>query len=253
LRLFDTAELYGRGQSERLLGRFQRETGADIVVATKFFPYPWRLRQGDLARALRGSLERLGAERAALYQIHWPFPPRSVETWAAALAEVYHAGLVEAVGVSNYSASQLRRAHAALAARGVPLASNQVRYNLLQRRIERNGVLEACRALGVRVIAHTPLAVGLLGGRFSRAAPPSGPRRGIYYRLGPARVERQVATLREIGAGHGRTPAQVALNWLVCQGAIPIPGARRPEHAEQAAGALAWRLSPDELAALDLP
>jgi aryl-alcohol dehydrogenase-like predicted oxidoreductase len=159
ITLFDTAELYGWGESERLLGRFIAEREArpeTAVVATKFFPYPWRLRHGDVVAALRASLRRLGRPRVDLYQLHWPLPVFSVPRRMDALAETVRAGLTRAVGVSNYSAADLRRAHAALAERGIPLASNQVHYSLLHRRPERDGVLAACRELGVTLIAYSP-------------------------------------------------------------------------------------------------
>ena len=126
LNFFDTAEFYGRGQSERVLGRFVRESKADVIVATKFMPLPWRLRKSQLLDALRASLNRLGLPRVDLYQIHRPFPPRPVETWADALADAVEAGLTRAVGVSNYNVDQTRKAHVTLAKRGITLASNQI-------------------------------------------------------------------------------------------------------------------------------
>lgn len=250
--LFDTAEVYGLGRSERLLGQFNRGAGGRALIATKFMPFPWRLRPGALRRALRGSLERLGLARVDLYQLHWPLPPLAVETWMAALADVVEDGLVGAVGVSNYDAEQTRRAHAALARRGVPLAANQVPYSLLQRQIERNGVLETCRQLGVTVIAYSPLAQGLLGGNYSAAHPPPGWRGRRFRQLGPARIDALVGLLREIGRSHGsKTPSQVALNWLVSKGAVPIPGAKNAQQARDNAGALGWRLPQDEIGALD--
>jgi aryl-alcohol dehydrogenase-like predicted oxidoreductase len=250
--LFDTAEVYGRGRSERLLGQFSRARGARIVLATKFMPFPWRLRRADLRRALLGSLQRLGLRRVDLYQVHWPFPPVPIETWMAALADVVQEGLVDSVGVSNYSAELTRRAAAALDHLGLPLASNQVQYSLLQRRVERNGVLEACRQLGTTVIAYSPLAMGLLTGKYSAERPPAGWRARLYQRRGPRRVEALVGQLGEIGARHGgKTPSQVALNWLICKGVVPIPGAKNERQARENAGALGWRLDEDEVAALD--
>ncbi|MCX7671456.1 MAG: aldo/keto reductase, partial [Anaerolineae bacterium] len=125
---FDTAEIYGRGQAERFLGRFMAESRTRPLIATKFMPFPWRLGKGRLRQALHDSLARLGLEQVDLYQIHWPFPPVPIETWMDALADAVEAGLVRAVGVSNYNVAQMRRAHAALARRGIPLASNQVHY-----------------------------------------------------------------------------------------------------------------------------
>jgi aryl-alcohol dehydrogenase-like predicted oxidoreductase len=251
--LFDTAEIYGLGRSERLLGRFMRTGGPGrAVVATKFMPFPWRLRRADLRRALRGSLQRLGLRRVDLYQVHWPAPPVAIETWMEALADAVDAGLVGAVGVSNFSARQTRRAAEALARRGVALASNQVEYSLLRRGIERDGTLETCRALGVTVIAYSPLAMGLLSGKYDEAHPPPGLRRRLAARRYPARIDPLIGLLRELGRAHGdRTPAQVALNWLICKGALPIPGAKNARQARDNAGALGWRLADDEVAALD--
>jgi aryl-alcohol dehydrogenase-like predicted oxidoreductase len=250
VRLFDTAEIYGGGTSERLVGRFARAADQSVVVATKFFPYPWRvLVRGSLLGALRASLQRLGLEHVDLYQIHWPLPLVN-SVWADELAEAVHAGLARAVGVSNFPVRDLRRMDRALERRGVRLSSNQVHYSLLHRAPEQNGVLAVCRQLDVRVIAYSPLAMGLLGGRYSPEHPPPGRRRLQMFReLG--RAWRVLPLLRELGERHGRSPAQVALNWLICHGAVPIPGAKSAEQARQNAGALGWRITPDEVERLD--
>ena len=254
IRFFDTAEVYGWGRSERLLGKFIRTVEQSTVVATKFFPYPWRWRRGDVLRALRRSLQRLGMERVDLYQVHWPFPPVSIETWMEAMADAVEAGLVRAVGVSNYNVGQMRRAHVALARRGMPLASNQVEYSLLKRNPERTGLSEACRELGVTLIAHTPLAQGLLTGKYTPENPPRGLVRRLRYRRGRlARIQPLIALLREIGQDHGgKTPAQVALNWVICKGGVPIPGAKNALQAQENIGAVGWRLNHDQVAALDV-
>jgi aryl-alcohol dehydrogenase-like predicted oxidoreductase len=250
IRCFDTAELYGTGKSESLLGRFIRETGEKPYIATKFAPLPWRIRKRQLLDALRGSLGRLGMEAVDLYQIHWPSPPIRVETWADALADAVEAGLTRAVGVSNYNADQTRRAYDVLAKRGIPLASNQVEYHLLQRRIERDDTMKTCAELGVKVIAYSPLAMGLLTGKYTPDNPPSG-WRGFKMRKQVAAAQSVVALLRETGAKHGKTPAQIAINWTICKGTLPIPGAKDARQVEQNAGAMGWRLTVDEMAALD--
>jgi aryl-alcohol dehydrogenase-like predicted oxidoreductase len=253
LTLFDTAELYGWGESERLLGRFIGERRARpeaAVVATKFFPYPWRLRRGDTVRALRASLRRLELPRVDLYQVHLPLPVFSVPRRMDALAETVQAGLTRAVGVSNYNAADLRRAHDALARRGIPLASNQVHYSLLHRAPEGNGVQAACRELGITLIAYSPLEQGLLTGKHGPGRPPPARRRRTAPR--PETLEPILAALRSAGEAHGgKTPAQVALNWLICRDALPIPGAKRPAQARDNAGALGWRLTPEEVETLD--
>ncbi len=261
---FDTAEMYGQGKSERFLGRFisgdgaaiaagnRREDGSRPVIATKFMPWPWRLGKGALLAALRASLGRLGLAQVDLYQIHWPVPPVPLETWAEALADAVAAGLTRAVGVSNCNADQMRRVHAVLARRGALLASNQVEYSLLHRAPERNGLYQACRELGVTLIAYSPLAKGMLTGKYTPANPPPGFRGRRYRPDALAGIQPLIGLLREIGQAHGdRTPSQVALNWVICKGALPIPGAKNARQAQDNAGALSWRLSEDEVAALD--
>jgi aryl-alcohol dehydrogenase-like predicted oxidoreductase len=253
INFFDTAEIYGRGRSEQLLGRFLRGGGDDVVVATKFFPYPWRLRRADLPKALRASLERLGLERVDVYQIHWPFPPVPIWTWMAGMADVVEAGLVRAVGVSNYGPEQTRRAVAALGERGVRLISNQVDYSLLQRQPERSGLLRLCHDLNVTLIAYSPLGQGLLTGKYTPDHPPSGlARRRRYAPQRLAAIQPLLGLMREIGQAHGgKTLAQVASNWVICKGALPIPGAKNLHQARDNAGALGWRLTGEEVAALD--
>ncbi len=251
ITFFDTAEIYGWGRSERLLGRFMRERGVGLVIATKFFPYPWRLWQGALRRALCGSLRRLNTHQVTLYQIHWPFRPRSIDTWVQALAEVAEQGLTRAVGVSNYNRVQMARAYEILAQRGIPLASNQVQYNLLHREPERSGLLSLCLERQVTLIAYSPLAMGILTGKYDVDNPPPGVRGRRYNRHQLARIQPLLALLKEIAAGRGKTPAQVALNWVICKGAVPIVGAKNRRQAEENIGALGWRLSPEEVEALD--
>jgi aryl-alcohol dehydrogenase-like predicted oxidoreductase len=252
LDFFDTAELYGSGASERNLGRFIRESGRTVLVASKFLPFPWRLRRGAVLGAAQASLRRLGLERIDLFQMHFPLPPIPIETWMDGLADAVDQRLIRAAGVSNCSLQQTRRAHAALARRGVPLASNQVRFSLLDRRPERSGLLATCQQLKVTLIAYSPLAQGLLTGKYSQHNPTRGLRSSRLGAPSYDRIARLVALLREIGAGHGgKTPAQVALNWVICKGAVPIPGAKTAKQAEENAGATGWRLTPEETAALD--
>jgi aryl-alcohol dehydrogenase-like predicted oxidoreductase len=248
---FDTAEVYGRGLSERILGRLAAREPEPVFLATKFFPYPWRPYRGALVPALRASLRRLGVPCVDLYQIHWPFPPVPIEAWMNGLADAVELGLTRAVGVSNYSVRQMERAHAALAQRGLPLVSNQVEYSLLDRSAERSGLMQACRDLEVSLIAYSPLGMGLLTGKYGPGRPPPLIRRrrlgGVFTRIGPI-----VAMLRAIGEEQGgKTPAQVALNWTMSKGTIPIPGAKTGRQAAENCGALGWRLTPDQVARLD--
>jgi aryl-alcohol dehydrogenase-like predicted oxidoreductase len=252
INLFDTAEIYTRGASERTLGHCIRVSTTSPIVLTKFFPMPWRVRKQALPGALKGSLARLGLAKVDVYLLHFPWPPVALETWMDALADAVHAGFARAVGISNCNADQTRRAHAALAARGVPLACNEVEYSLLKRDPQSNGLLSLCRDLGVTLIAYRPLAMGMLTGKYSAGNPPKGVRAAMFGRRYFSMIQPLVSALKRIGENHGgKTPSQVALNWVICKGALPIPGAKDMGQAMQNAGALGWRLSADEIKELE--
>jgi aryl-alcohol dehydrogenase-like predicted oxidoreductase len=249
--LFDTAAMYSGGASERRLGELAE--GRSVVIATKF-PPGWRSKAGALPDALNQSLGRLRRGTIDLYQHHFPSRRISIPALMGFMADAVEAGRVRAVGVSNYSAAQLRVAHAVLAERGIPLASNQVEYSLLHRAPEVNGVLDACRELGVTLIAYQPLAMGVLTGKYRPGDRPKGIRRFSRYFRGDGLKKAQpvVALLQEIGKGYSRTPAQVALRWLIEQeGILPIPGAKDGRQATSNAEALSFSLVDAEIEALD--
>lgn len=258
--LFDTAEVYGGGESERIIGRLiaEREGGAgDLFIATKFLPHPLKF---DVRRAMRDalcrSLERLGLESVDLYQLHGPVSLRSHAALAEALAAVRDEGLVSAVGVSNYSTREMISIHGQLARRGVELASNQIEFSPLRRSPETGGLLQACTRLGVVPLAYSPLGQGRLTGKYSASNPPPGKR---YFSAFPMeQVDPLVEVLRRIGMRHAdgdgggeRTPSQVVLRWIIQKGAVPIPGAKNATQAKQNSGALGWSLSEEEMAEID--
>jgi aryl-alcohol dehydrogenase-like predicted oxidoreductase len=251
---FDTAEVYGKGESERIIGGLLAEldepTRARIAVATKFMPMPWKIRvTSDLLDALRASLDRLGLAAVDLYQIHGPISLRGLGALADALAAAHQAGLVRAVGVSNFSTRETRSIDAKLRERGLRLATNQIEFSLLRRRPETGGLLAACAELGVVPLAYSPIGQGRLTGKYSAANPPPGKRKFSAHPM--EQVDQIVAVLGRIGDAHGRTPSQVALNWLIAKGAVPIPGAKNKAQAAENAGALGWSLTADEVAGLD--
>jgi aryl-alcohol dehydrogenase-like predicted oxidoreductase len=249
--LFDTAAMYSGGASERRVGELAE--GRRVVIATKF-PPAWRSTAEVFPDALDQSLVRLRRSTIDLYQHHFPSRRISIPSLMGFMADAVAAGKVRAVGVSNYSARQLRIAHAALAEREIPLASNQVEYSLLHRAPEVNGVLDACRELGITLIAYQPLAQGVLTGKYRPGDRPKGIRRfGRYFRGdGLKKVQPVMARLREIGEGHAKTPAQVALRWLMEQdGVLPIPGAKSGRQAASNAEALSFSLAAAEIEALD--
>jgi aryl-alcohol dehydrogenase-like predicted oxidoreductase len=251
ITFFDTAEVYGTGLSERLLGKFLQSTTKSIFIATKFMPFPWRLNRNSVRRALTGSLKRLELSSVSLYQIHWPNPPIPSAVWLDEMAELQNEGLIGAIGVSNFDLSQTEEAIRVLEKHGLKLASNQVEYHLLNRAIERDGLLSLCRQEGIRLIAYSPLAQGLLTGKYSPENPPDGIRRtrlhGQLHVISPL-----IALLRKIGDQHGgQTPASVSLNWAIRKGTLPIPGAKTMIQLNQNASALGWKLSDDDMAQLD--
>ncbi|MBD2167816.1 aldo/keto reductase [Calothrix membranacea FACHB-236] len=254
---FDTAEVYGLGVSETLLGQFLQETQQPVQIATKFGPLPWRFTGQSVSDALTESLKRLQLERIELYQVHWPFTFfLSQETLMNTLADEVQRGRIGAVGVSNYSAAQMREAQQILAARGVPLAVNQVRYSLLSRQIESQGILSTARELGVTILAYSPLAQGLLTGKYTvnGGETPTGARKldSRFSKEGLQKISPVISLLQKFGEKYERTPAQVALNWLIAQGnVIPIAGVKTAQQVKQNAGALGWRLSDDEVSELE--
>jgi aryl-alcohol dehydrogenase-like predicted oxidoreductase len=249
--LFDTAAMYSGGASERRLGELA--DGRSVVIATKF-PPGWLSKTESFGEALDQSLGRLRRSTIDLYQHHFPSRRISIPALMGFMADAVEAGKVRAIGVSNYSAAQLRTAHGVLAERGIPLASNQVEYSLLHRAPEVNGVLDACRELGVTLIAYQPLAMGVLTGKYRPGDRPKGIRRfGRYFRGdGLRKAQPVVALLTEIGDRYSRTPAQVALRWLIeKESVLPIPGAKNGRQAAGNAEALSFSLVAAEIEALD--
>ncbi|CAO1948799.1 unnamed protein product [Urochloa humidicola] len=256
ITLFDTAEVYGAGvsgaiNSESLLGRFikerQQKEEVEVAIATKFAALPWRFGRGSVISALKASLDRLGVSSVELYQLHWPGIWGN-EGYLDGLGDAVEQGLVKAVGVSNYSEKRLRDAYERLKKRGIPLASNQVNYSLIYRNPEENGVKAACDELGITLIAYSPIAQGALTGKYTPDNPPKGPRGRIYTPEFLTKLQPLINRIKEIGGNYERTPSQVVLNWLVCQGnVVPIPGAKNAEQAREFAGALGWSLTDSEV------
>jgi pyridoxine 4-dehydrogenase len=252
--LIDTAEIYGLGRSETLVGQFASSYPEDkLVVATKFAALPFRTSAKDVVKACRESLKRLGRSSIDLYQIHFPNAWSNAEYWDG-LAECVDLGLVKAVGVSNYGVDATRACHAALQKRGIPLSTNQIQLSLLYRYPIENGLLSCCQDLGIQVLSYSPLALGMLGGRYTPDSPPSGPRKAIYEKLtSTSDYGNLLAIMKDVAAVRpGATLSQVAINWAIAKNTIPIPGARTLSQVQQNYGCLSWSLSPEEVRALDV-
>ncbi|EIE24793.1 Aldo/keto reductase [Coccomyxa subellipsoidea C-169] len=259
--LFDTADSYvdagtGRlnGRSEQLLGRFIAESPTkrrdDVLIATKFAAYPWRVTPGQYVSACRGSLRRLGLNQLALGQLHWSVakyaPPLERALWDG-LAAIYDEGLVKAVGVSNYGPRQLEKIHTYLTDRGVPLASAQVQFSLLSKGPQQQDIKDVCQALGIQLIAYSPLGLGMLTGKYSATGRlPKGPRGLLFRQILPG-IQPLLNTMQAIADERNKSVSQVAVNWCIVQGTIPIPGAKTLKHAKDNIGSLGWSLKQAEV------
>ena len=246
VNLVDTAEIYGLGRSERIVGEAIRDRREGVFLATKIFPIGLPIQVESRAR---GSARRLGVDRLDLYQQHWPSPLFPARATMPRMQRLVTTGLVGHVGVSNHSLQQWQAAEAAL---GGAVLSNQVLFNLVHRQPDRDLVPWAQKQ-GRIVIAYSPLAQGLLSGRYQDSAPTNFRRFRANFSAGTRqRVAPLVAALREIGARHGATPAQVALAWLIHKpNVVAIPGASSVKQVEDNVAAAGIDLSDEEVAHLD--
>ncbi len=260
--LFDTGDSYGtgrlNGRSETLLGQFaQAYTGANrdrICIATKLAAYPWRLTRQQMVNAGQASATRLG-RAVDLVQMHWStanYAPWQEGRLLDGLADLYDRGLVKGVGLSNYGPQRLQWVSQRFRDRGVPIATLQVQYSLLSTYpVTELGLKDVCDELGIQLIAYSPLALGLLTGNYRAGGTlPSGLRGRLFRQLLPE-ITPLLDCLSAIAQEHGKTVAQVALNWCIAKGTIPIPGAKSLAQAQDNMGALGWQLDANEVAELD--
>ena len=258
--LFDTGDSYGtgklNGQSEKLLGRFTQEYAGlncdRICLATRRAAYPWRLTRGAMVSACKASAKRLG--RVDLAQMHWStanYFPWQERALLDGLADLYEAGLVKGVGLSNYGTKRLKWVYKRFRDRGVPISTLQVQYSLLSTYpVTDLGIKEVCDELGIQPIAYSPLGLGLLTGKYSPENLPKGLRGVLFRQLIPG-IQPLLKVLRAIAASHDKTPSQIAINWCICKGTIPIPGAKTVTQAKENIGALGWQLDAGEIEELD--
>ena len=218
---FDTAEIYGGGASERALSAALLKLGkkpGEVIIATKWWP---------LFRTASNISKNIGERLAALdpfpidlFQVHQPYGFSNEKEEMKAMAELVKAGKIRYIGVSNFNAEKMRSAWETLDKLGIPLISNQVRFNLLDRTIETNGILQTAKELGISIIAYSPLAQGILSGKFHDNP---GLLKNIGYRKhtapfkpsGLAKSLPLIQKLKTLGIKYHATPSQVALNWLI--------------------------------------
>ncbi|RSK29273.1 aldo/keto reductase [Bacillus sp. HMF5848] len=258
---FDTAEVYGKGQSEEALADALIKLGEEVehtYIATKWWPL---LRTASsITKTIDDRIAALKNHTIDLYQVHQPFSFSSVKAEMDAMAELVKANKVRHIGVSNFTANKMREADQQLQKHGLRLASNQVKYSLLDRRIETNGTLDAAKELGITIIAYSPLEQGILTGKFHRNPELikniSGPRKYMSY-LKPKGLEKSkplIDLLFELAEEYGATPSQIALNWMINfhgETVVAIPGASKVKHAEENVGTLQFNLLDEHMNMID--
>ena len=258
---FDTGDSYGTGklsgQSEKLLGQFTANYSGpnkdQICLATKLAPYPWRLTRQSMITAGKASAQRLG--HLNLVQMHWStanYLPLQEGPLLDGLADLCHQGFADGVGLSNYGPKRLRWAHQRLSQQGIKIHTLQVQYSLLSTYpVTELGLKEVCDELGIQLIAYSPLALGLLTGKYTQKSDlPKGLRKFALGSMLP-KVQPLLECLSAIAAENNKTMDQVALNWCICKGTLPIPGAKNLSQAQQNTGALGWHLTDAEVTELD--
>ena len=261
ITLFDTGDSYGtgklNGQSEKLLGKFDRQyTGANkdsICLATKLAAYPWRLTRKSMVKAAEASMQRMG--RVDLAQMHWStanYFPWQEEQLLDGLGDLYERGLVKGIGLSNYGTKRLKRIHAKFSRRTIPIKTLQVQYSLLSTYpVTELGIKETCDELGIKLIAYSPLCLGILTGKYTDSSTyPKGLRGLLFKRLVPE-AKPLLNCVKAIADSREKTMAQVAINWCIAKGAIPIPGAKNIKQAEDNIAAKDWLLDAGEVEELD--
>jgi aryl-alcohol dehydrogenase-like predicted oxidoreductase len=245
INFVDTAEIYGWGKSERLVGEAIKGHRDEVVIATKV--WPWNLSSGRLMRAADRSAQRLGIDVIDLYQIHWPNPIFPISNTMKTMKRLVQLGKVRSVGISNFNLTKTKAAREALSP--VDLASNQVKYNLIDRKVEAD-LLPYVQSSNITIIAHTPLARALLSGRYTSQHRPASLAQAASPKFSSGNLTRMnnlQQTLSSIATAHNKTPAQIALNWLIGkQNVVAIPGTKTATHVESSAGATGWRLTENE-------
>lgn len=257
---FDTAEIYGNGASESALARALIELEIpedDALIATKWWPL-FRTAQ-NISKTIEQRQVALAGRRIDLHQIHQPFSWSSIRKQMNEMAKLVERGLIRYVGVSNFSAKSMREADHVLREHGLRLVSNQVKYSLLDRRIEQNGILETAIELGISIIAYSPLEQGVLSGKFHKEQDQptiaSGPRKWMkkFREKGLEQSLPLIDLLEHLSQKYNVTPSQIALNWLINangNSVFAIPGASKISQVADNIGTMSFELTPGELQAL---
>ena len=254
INFFDTAEAYGFGRSELSLVKALKANNIedeDVVIGTKWMPmFRWAR---NMRRSINKRIKFLEDYTIDLYMVHMLLSFSTIKAQMNEMAKLVMNNKIRSVGVSNFSANQMRKAQEVLEKHNIPLAVNQVHYSLIRRNIESNGILETAKELGVTIVAYTPLGQGLLTGKYHSNPSLIDNKFSFFCRNIKKNLEKTkplVEIMTEIGKKYDANPGQVALNWLISYSGdtvITIPGTTKVNHIKESAGAMTFELSKSEL------
>lgn len=257
---FDTAEIYGKGASEKALSKALMASGkkpGEVLIATKWWPM-FRF-ASNISATIAERIEALGPYPIDLYQVHQPWGFSNEKSEVSAMAELIAQKKIKYIGVSNFSAKKMQNAWETLDNKGIHLASNQMPYSLLNRKIESNGVMDLAKKLDVSIIAYSPLAQGLVTGKFHDnpdLLKNIGMRKhtSLFKPAGLEKSRPVINLVKELALKYNVTPSQVALNWVINyhgNTVVAIPGATKEVHVKENTGAMSFRLSDEDMLRLD--
>lgn len=250
LNLWDTATVYGMGESEKILGAFVKEQKReDMVVSTKFTPQIAEMYENSVEKMAEASMERMGIDYIDVYWIH---NPMDVERWTPQLIPLLKSGKVKRVGVSNHNLAEIRLANEILNKEGFKISAVQNHYSLLYRSSEKAGILDYCKQNGIDFWAYMVLEQGALSGKYNKNNPlPEESDRGKRYNPVLDKIEALTDKMTEIGKKHGISCSQVGIAWAIAKGALPLIGATKAHHVLEAADAANIKLQEEEVLQLE--
>lgn len=250
LNLWDTAAVYGEGSSEHILGSFVKDVRReDVILSTKFTPQIASNSLSAMQEMIDGSKERLHTDFIDIYWIH---NPMDVEKWTPDLIPLAKSGQIKAIGVSNHSLAEIKRANEILAAEGLKISAVQNHFSLLHRSSEKAGILDYCKENGITFYAYMVLEQGALTGRYTEENPfPAGTGRGDSYNPHLKELTALIDELKIIGTRFNASPAQVATAWAIAKGTLPIIGVTKVKQVEEAAAAAQIELTAEEARRLE--
>ena len=250
LNLWDTATVYGMGESERILGTLAKNVERkDVEISTKFTPQIAEVFENSVEKMADASIERMGCDYIDIYWIH---NPMDVERWTPGLIPLLKSGKVKRVGVSNHNIKEIKRANEILGEAGFKVSAVQNHFSLLYRSSEKGGVLDYCKENGIEFWAYMVLEQGALSGKYNKENPlPEESDRGKKYNPVLPQLEALTGEMTAIGQKYGASCSQIGIAYAIAKGTLPIIGATKERHVIEAAEAAKIQLTAEEVSKLE--